>query len=179
MGKTLFLKTQNKVFKEVTPDGCAEVFKKVLQDEKSKLTYPQTISAFYEANGYDPVFVMDHIFNKDLKTLTIYYQKAGEHGLDPAMFKADEMAALINKFYNKKEIKTLDQAYHAIAELELLTANSLIRYSNALQYGVVNPKSIYERYYTTTLHPDSTSAQKIFQVTDIKQYLDSLSLIHI
>jgi murein L,D-transpeptidase YcbB/YkuD len=174
MGKTLFLKTQNKVFKDLTPEGCAEVFQKVLQDEKSKLTYPQTISAFYEANGYDPVFVMDHIFNKDLKTLTIYYQKAGEHGLDPKMFNADEMAALINKFYNKKEIKTLDQAYHAIAELELLTANSLIRYSNALQYGVVNPKSIYARYYVTTQRPDSTSAQKIFQVTDIKQYLDSI-----
>jgi murein L,D-transpeptidase YcbB/YkuD len=174
MGKTLYLKTKNKVFKNVTPEGCAEVFKKVLEEEKSKLTYPQTIRSFYEANGYDPVFVMDHIFNKDLKTAVIYYQKAGEHGLNPEMFNADELAKLINKFYNKKQIKTLDQAYHAIAQLELLTANSLIRYSNALQYGVVNPKDIYARYYTKTLRPDSTSAQRIFKITDIKTYLDSI-----
>ncbi|MES2375442.1 MAG: L,D-transpeptidase family protein [Bacteroidota bacterium] len=174
MGKNLYLKTKNKVFKDVTPEGCAEVFQKVLEEEKSKLTYPQTISAFYEANGYDPIFVMDHIFNKDLKFATIYFQKAGEHGLDPKMFNADELATLINKFYNKKQIKTLDQAYHAIAELELLTANSLIRYSNALQYGVINPKNIYARYYTKTLRPDSTSAQRIFQITDIKSYLDSI-----
>jgi murein L,D-transpeptidase YcbB/YkuD len=174
MGKNLYSKTKNKVFKDVTPEGCAEVFQKVLEEEKSKLTYPQTIGAFYEGNGYDPIFVMDHIFNKDLKFATIYFQKAGEHGLDPKMFNADELAALINKFYNKKQIKTLDQAYHAIAELELLTANSLIRYSNALQYGVVNPKNIYARYYTKTLRPDSTSAQRIFQITDIKSYLDSI-----
>jgi murein L,D-transpeptidase YcbB/YkuD len=174
MGKNLYLKTKNKVFKDVTPEGCAVVFQKVLEEEKSKLTYPQTISSFYDANGYDPIFVMDHIFNKDLKFADIYFQKAGEHGLDPKIFNAVELAALINKFYNKKEIKTLDEAYHAIAELELLTANSLIRYSNALQYGVVNPKSIYARYYTKTLRPDSTSAQKIFQITDIKTYLDSI-----
>jgi murein L,D-transpeptidase YcbB/YkuD len=174
MGKNLYLKTKNKVFKDVTPEGCAEVFQKVLEEQKSNLSYPQTISSFYQANGYDPIFVMDHIFNKDLKFATIYFQKAGEHGLNPSMFNANELATLINKFYNKKQIKTLDEAYHAIAELELLTANSLIRYSNALQYGVVNPKDIYRRYYTKTLRPDSTSAQKIFQITDIKSYLDSI-----
>ncbi|HEY0245311.1 MAG TPA: L,D-transpeptidase family protein, partial [Mucilaginibacter sp.] len=84
------------------------------------------------------------------------------------------IAKLINKFYNKKEIKTLDQAYHAIAELELLTANSLIRYANTLQYGAVNPKNIYARYYTVTAHPDSASMMKVFHVTDLNKYLDSI-----
>jgi murein L,D-transpeptidase YcbB/YkuD len=174
MGKTLYQKTKNKVFKEVTPEGCAEVFQKILEEQKSELTYPQTISAFYEANSYDPVLVMDQVLHKDLKIATTYFQKAGQHGLDPKMFKASEMEALVNKFYDKKAIKTLDEAYRAIAELELLTANSMIRYSNALQYGIINPKSIYARYYTETQRPDSTSAQKIFKVTDIKQYLDSI-----
>lgn len=174
MGKTLYLKTKNKVFKDVTPEGFANVFQKVLADEKAKLTYPQVINAYYAQNGYDPMFVMDHVFNRDLKTSVTYYQKANEHGLDPALFKGDEIARLINKFYNKKEIKTLDQAYHAIAELEILSANSLIRYSNALQYGVVNPKNIYARYYTKTLRPDSTGMAKVFYVSDLKKYMDSI-----
>lgn len=174
MGKTLYQQTKNKVFKNVTPEGLAEVFQKVLADEKSTLNYPKVINAYYQQNGYDPMFVMDHIFNRDLKASVIYYQKANEHGLDPNLFKADEIAKLINKFYNKKEIKTLDEAYHAIAELELLTANSLIKYSNAMQYGIVNPKNIYARYYTLTQHPDSASMAKVFQVTDLKKYLDSI-----
>lgn len=174
MGKTLYQKTKNKVFKNVTPEGFAEVFKKVLADEKSKLNYPKVISAYYQQNGYDPIFVMDHIFNRDLKTAVIYYQKANEHGLNPDLFKADEIAKLVNKFYNKKGIKTLDEAYHAIAELELLSANSLIKYTNAMQYGIINPKSIYARYYIKTQHPDSSSMTKVFQVTDLKKYLDSI-----
>lgn len=174
MGKILYQKTKNKVFKQVTPEGFAEVFKQVLAHEHSQLNYPKVITAFYTQNEYDPTFVMDHVFNSDLKTAVSYYQKANEHGLDPKMFRADEIAKLINKFYNKDEIKTLDQAYHAIAELELLSANSLIKYTNALQYGVVNPKNIYSRYYIKTLHPDSAAMTKVFEVTDLKKYLDSI-----
>ncbi|MDB4926436.1 L,D-transpeptidase family protein [Mucilaginibacter sp.] len=174
MGKVLYLKTQNDVFKEVTPEGFAKIFKKVLASKKSKLNYPQVIRAYYNQNGYDPMFVMDHVFNSDLKASVIYYQKANEHGLDPEIFKADEIAKLINKFYNKNEIKTLDQAYHAIAQLELLTANSLIKYTNAMQYGIVNPKNIYARYYTVTARPDSASMAKVFKITDMKKYLDSI-----
>jgi murein L,D-transpeptidase YcbB/YkuD len=174
MGKILYLKTKNKVFKDVTPDGFAEVFQKVLADEKSKLTYPQVIKAYYADNDYDPVFVMDHIFNGDLKTSIAYYQKANEHGLDPKMFKADEIAKLINRFYNNKEIKTLDAAYHAMAELELLSANSLITYTNALQYGIINPKRIYSRYFTETRRPDSASMSIVFHKNNLKTYLDSI-----
>src|SRR5471030_2270305 len=86
MGKTLFQKTKNKVFKDVTPEGFAEVFQKVLTDERSKLTYPQVINAYYAQNGYDPMFVMDHVFNTDLKTSVEYYRKANEHGLDTNLF---------------------------------------------------------------------------------------------
>ena len=174
MGKILFQKTKNKVFKDVTPEGFAEVFQKVLADEKSKLAYPQVINAYYAQNNYDPMFVMDHIFNTDLKTLVEYYRAANEHGLDPNLFHESEITQLINKFYNKKEIKTLDQAYYAIAELELLTANSLITYSNAMQYGLINPAKLYKRYFTSTAHPDSASMSKIFAVTDLKKYLDSI-----
>ncbi len=174
MGKTLYQKTQNKVFKDVTPEGLADVFQKVLADEKSKLTYGSYISNFYEQNNYDPVFVMDHIFNKDMNTSVTYFQNAGQHGLNPELFNASEIAALINKFHNKKGIKTLDEAYHDIAELEILSANSLMRYSNALQYGIVNPKSIYSRYFIATPRPDSNALAKVFQVTDLKTYLDSI-----
>lgn len=174
MGKILYQKTKNKVFKDVTPDGFAEVFQKVLADERSNLTYPQVIQAYYEQDGYDPVFVMDHIFNGDDKAAVDYYQKADEHGLNPELFKGDQIVALVNKFYQKKGVKTLAEAYHDMAELELLSANSLILYSNALQYGLVNPKRIYSRYFVDTKRPDSTSMSAVFHIQDLKTYLDSI-----
>lgn len=172
MGKTLFQKTRNKIFKDVTPDGFATVFQQVLTDENSKLTNPQLITTFYEQNGYDPIFVMDHIIQEDLDAS--YFERAGEHGLNPKMFQAAEIAALIKKINTKKSIKTLDEAYHDLAELELMTANSLINYSNALQYGVVNPKKIYARYYVETKRPDTAGINNIFHVAKFKTYLDSI-----
>jgi len=174
MGKILFQKTKNKVFNDVDPDSLTEVFKKVLAEDKSKLNYPQVLAAHYSKNGYDPVFVMDHIFNKDLTSAVGYFKRANEHGLNPDLFKADEINKLINKFFDPKQIKTVDDAYRAIAELEILTANSLIRYSNAIEYGVINPKYIYARYYTATQRPDSNAIAKVFAITDMKHYLDSI-----
>jgi murein L,D-transpeptidase YcbB/YkuD len=174
MGKVLYTKTKNKVFKDVTPEGFAEVFKKALANEKSKMAYPKVITAYYTQNNYDPVLLMDHLFNGDLKTSIEYYQLANEHGLDPKLFKPEEIANLINKFYDKKHIKTLKDAYHDMAELELMAANSLVAYSTALQYGAINPKKIYARYYTTTKRPDSTSMREVFHTENLKAYLDSI-----
>lgn len=172
MGKTLFQKTKNKVYKDVTPEGFEPVFKKVLADEREMLDNPQTITEFYAQNGYDPVFVMDHIINDDLTA--DYFTNAGDHGLDPQIFKAQQIDALIKKIKAKKGIKTLDEAYHDIAELELLSANSLIKYSNALKYGVINPKKIYSRYYVETKRPDSSDMTAVFKANNLKSYLDSI-----
>src|SRR6187402_244503 len=76
MGKTLYSKTKNKIFKDVTPEGFAGVFQKVLADEKSKMTNPQLISAYYEQNDYDPIFVMDHIITGDLDAS--YFERSNE-----------------------------------------------------------------------------------------------------
>jgi len=174
LGAELFKKTQNKVFKDATPEGLAEVFKKVLTDDKANIANPKLISSFYEGNGYDPVFVMDHIFNGDVDLTASYFEKANEHGLDPRMFKADQIKQLVAKFKDKKAIKNLDEAYHDIAELEILTANSLINYSSALEYGMISPRKIYSRYFTATKRPDSTSMLKTLRATNLKAYLDSI-----
>lgn len=174
MADILYKKTQNKVYKDVTYEGLGEVFQRVIAKQKSKLNYGQFLADYYTKNGFDPVFVMDHIFNNDQRSALAYYQKAYEHGLDPKMFKADEIAKLTDKLLSKDGVKTLDEAYQTIAQLELLSANSLIRYSNVIQFGAINPKYVYARYYTTTLRPDTNSINKVFRVADIKSYLDSI-----
>lgn len=174
MGKALYLKTKNKVFKNVTPEGFSAVFQKVLEESKAKLNNPQLIADFYQQNDYDPILLMEHVKSDDLQYFSSYLKKANEHGIDPKIFNADEYGALLAKFFAKKGPKTLDEAYHDMAEIEIMTANNLVTYSDALQYGLVNPKKIYQRYAIETVRPDSTVNQKILQTQNFKTYLDSI-----
>lgn len=174
MGSALFSKTKNKVFKDVTPEGFEAVFKKALEGLNPKLAAAHTIETYYQNNGYDPIFVMDHLPNDDLKTLQDYLSSASDHGLDPKMFQTEKLKGLLSKFYDKKAIKTTDEAYQTMAQLELAVANSLINYANALQFGVINPRRIYANYFTKTLRPDSASMSHVFEVKSLRTFLDSI-----
>jgi murein L,D-transpeptidase YcbB/YkuD len=174
MATVLFKKTHNKVYQEVSQDSFAVVFKKVLTAENSKMTHANFIADYYAKNNYKPVFVLHHLFNDDLLKTVDYYMHAKEHGLNPEMFDADKIRALVYKFQTKNGIKTVDDAYQSMAELEILAANSLINYSNDLQYGLINPKKIYERYFMATKRPDSLSMTQVFHITDMQGYLDGL-----
>lgn len=166
-------KTKNPIFKKLDPEEYDAVFNRVLDSLKPQLNNYTIIQAYYAANP-DPQFVTREIPSGGLKEMIDFYQRSGEHGFSPNMFQTEKLNELLGQFYNKKAIKTPDQAYHAMAELELYTANSLINYSNDLQYGLINPKSIFPRYFVATQQPDSNSKKQVFNHTDLKAYLDSI-----
>jgi len=174
IGKTLFDETGNKVFKSVESEAFAAALKKTIEDQKSKLSNPKLIAAFYEKNGYEPALILQHVKKKGLDTLASYFESASAHGIDPAYFKANDYKILAAKLYDKKAIGTVEDAYQELAQLELLTANSLINYSNAMQFGVVSPKRIYANYYMDTKRPDSVSMNRVFYIKDLKTFLDSI-----
>ena len=174
MANMLFKKTHNEVFKEFTTEGFQEVFKKVLEEKKFKLTNQIFINSYYLKNEYNPELLTGHLFNKDLLIPVTYYKCANEHGLDPGMFEPEKISALLLKFETKNGIKTIDEAYRDMAELEITSTNSLINYSNVLQYGVTNPKKIFQRYFMGTKRPDSVWMAHIFNINNIRGYLDSI-----
>ena len=174
IGKMLFQETRNRVFKKVEADAFNAVFKETLKEERGNLRNPNLITAFYEGNDYDPVLLMQHLPKEQLKVLADRLNKSDSHGLAPEIFDASNFSALVDKVYDKKAIKTLEDAYKTIAQLEIMTANSLIDYSNAMQYGVISPRRIYARYYTKTKRPDSASMTAVLSVKDLKSYLDSI-----
>ncbi len=174
MGKILSLKYKNPVFNQMDPEEFSAVFQQMLIERKSLMANPKLIAAYYEKQDFEPVFVLKHLPKEEIQLAESYYLNAGEHGLDPKMFQAAELETLLQKIADKNSIKTKASAYQTIAELEIITANSLINYSNALQFGVVNPKKIYARYYTETKRPDSLNMTHVLAVADIKSFLDSI-----
>ncbi|MES2828261.1 MAG: L,D-transpeptidase family protein [Bacteroidota bacterium] len=174
ISKVLFGEIRNKAFKNLNADTFAVILKNAIEAKKSKLANPKLISAFYESNDYEPAFVLQHFAKGKLKALPEYLNRSTEHGLDPRIFNAIYINDLVNKFYDKKAIKNQTEAYSNLADLEIAVANSLINYSNALQFGVLSPRKIYANYYTATKRPDSASMSGVFNVKDLKAYLDSI-----
>lgn len=174
MAQILYKKYQNKVYNQLDPEAFSAVFQQMLVEKKALMTNPKLISAYYEQHDYEPMFVLEQLPKDNLQILESYYQKAGEHGLDPKMFQAARMDELLKKIGDKNSIKTVDEAYQNLAELEILTANSLINYSDALQFGVISPKKIYARYFTQTKRPDSLGMTHTLEVKDLKVFLDSI-----
>ena len=174
MAQVLFKKYQNKVYNNLDPEAFSTVFQQMLVEKKALMTNPKLISAFYEQHDYEPMFVLQHLPKDELQVVESYYQRAGEHGLDPKLFQSDRINELLKKIGDKNSIKTVDEAYQDMAELEILTANSLINYSNALQFGVISPKKIYARYFTETKRPDSLSMTHVLEANNLKSFLDSI-----
>jgi murein L,D-transpeptidase YcbB/YkuD len=174
ISKVVYGVTQNKAFKDLNSDTFAVVLKKTLVAKRSALNNPLLITSFYEHNGYEPVLVLQHLAKGELKVIPEFLSRANQHGLDPQMFKYDELNALIQKIYNANAIKTKEEAYQSLADLELTAANSLINYSSAMQFGVISPRKIYARYFTETKRPDSVSMQRVFSIKDLRSYLDSI-----
>ncbi|WP_039866445.1 L,D-transpeptidase family protein [Pedobacter sp. BAL39] len=174
ISKVLFSETRNKVFKDLNPDTFAVVMERLLESGKVKLSNPKLITSFYTSHDFEPVLVLQHLPKEGLKVVPEYFQRVSEHGLEPAMFKAKELGKLTAQFYNKKAIQSKEEAYQQLALLELTLANSVIDYSNALQYGILSPRRIYANYYTETKRPDSISMSHVFQLKELKPYLDSI-----
>jgi len=170
----LFKKSHNKVYKDFNPEEFAAVFKQVITDQKVRLTYPTEIAAYYEKNGYEPTFVENNLQSDNFGVITRYYDQSNEHGLSSKMFQSGQIKALLARLNSGTGIKTVDQAYHDVAVLELITANSLINYSNDLHYGVINPKKIFSRYFLVTKRPDSSVINHVLGITDVKTYLDTI-----
>ncbi|MDB5089898.1 MAG: L,D-transpeptidase, partial [Mucilaginibacter sp.] len=169
-----FKKTHNKIYQDYTPEAFAKVFKSELVRERSNLKHADFITDYYIKNHYTPQLVMAHLFNGDLLTIASYCFKADEHGLNPKIFQADRLRTLIYEFARRKNTKSIDSAYREIAKIELTAANSLINYSNAMEYGVISPKLIYQRYFLATKRPDSLGMLRVFHVGDMRAYLDSI-----
>jgi L,D-transpeptidase YcbB len=166
--------SKNKVFRDATPEGFTAEFKQVFEEEKAQIPNVDIVRSYYEQNDYEPVFVLDHLFNNDLSVAAGYFDKANQHGLNPEIFHADSIRAIVARFQKKNGIKTLKQAYHDMAEFEILSAGSLLNYSKILQYGAVNPKRMFQRYFMATRAIDTPGMLHVFALTNMKAYLDSI-----
>jgi murein L,D-transpeptidase YcbB/YkuD len=174
IGQVIFKETRNKAFKGIETNTFIEKFKIAFNQQKSSYKNPKFLAALYESNDFEPLILMRDLPKKKLKDAIAILNNANQHGLNPELYQVSKLNALIAKVYDKKAIKTVDEAYGVLVELELAAANALTNYSDNLQFGLISPRKIYAQYYTATKRPDSASFISVFATKDIKQFLDSI-----
>lgn len=174
IGKEVFKETRNNVFKEVETGVFVAKFREAFAKKESGFKNPKFLRAFYEQNDYEPVLLMKHLPAGKLREAVATITNAGTHGIDPEVFKSKKLNSLLATIYDKKAVKSVDEAYNVLIDLELAAANAFTDYSNALQFGLISPRKIYAQYYINTKRPDSASFLAVFNTPDIKVFLDSV-----
>lgn len=174
IGAVVFKESRNKIFKEIETDAFIEKFKEVFSSQKSKYKNPKFLAALYESNDFEPLILMRDLPKEKLKEAVLVLNDVSAHGLSPETFQAAKLNELLDQVYDKKSIKTLDEAYQVLIDLELTAANAFTNYSDAIQFGMISPRKIYAQYYTATKRPDSASFLSVFATKDIKNFLDSI-----
>jgi len=174
IGAVVFKETRNKVFKGIEADVFVEKFKETFNKQKQNYKNPKFLAALYEANDFEPILLMRDLPQKKLKEAGVVLGDANAHGLNPELFHYAKLNELLDKIYNKKAIKDLDDAYQVLIDLELTAANAFTDYGNTLQFGMISPRKIYAQYYTATKRPDSLSFLSVFKTKNIKHFVDSI-----
>lgn len=174
IGQIVFKETRNKIFKDIETDVFIEKFKEAFNKQKNNYKNPKFLAALYETNDFEPLILMRDLPHDKLKNAILVLNNASAHGLNPELFQVTRLNELVTKVYEKKAVKTVDEAYQVLIDLELTAANAFTNYSNTLQFGMISPRKIYAHYYTETKRPDSLSFISVFATRDIKQFLDSI-----
>lgn len=118
------------------------------------IQFGDTLSRHYEKLNYEPLFIRSFEDKYIVDSILFHLNRSDEHGLN-----ADE--------YHTSKIKTAiefalggntnsQERYEKLAEAEILIADGIIKYSNHLRYGVLNPKEILIDSYFFPV-PDSSS----------------------
>src|SRR5690554_1414279 len=174
VGRVLFKETKNKVYKDIDEEKLSASLQSTLEQEESNLKNKTFITNYYKQNGYQAILLKRFIPNSQLNLLAEKLVNSNEHGIGSDYFNAENYQKLLNTISSKEEITTLDDAYEKLAKLELATADALLNYSSALQYGIINPNKVLKSYYIKTERPDSVFMKGILTSSDLASLLDSI-----
>lgn len=105
-----------------------------------------TLGWYYRSIDYIPVF-SKRIFSENLTdTILYYFHQSENHGVSPSLFDCDYIkfleTAIIEKFYNDSIID-----YSLLTDYELFISNSLLKYSQGMQYGFSDPTTLFSKSY--------------------------------
>jgi murein L,D-transpeptidase YcbB/YkuD len=162
----------NKLYKKFDTVEYNRVFLNKLVELKHTLSNPKITQAHYTQHEYKPLLITRFYTNGNLDSLKNYLRSSKDHGFNPDVFRLNELTSLLQSLHTNK-FKTITDVYPVIAELELRTADALLRYHTYMKYGGVNPRKYFNRYNIANKRPDSLQLDSILSTTDLLAVLNN------
>lgn len=173
VGTVLARHFDNKLYKQFDTAAYNMVFRRHLDSLKGQLSNPKTFKSFYTSNGDQPVLVIRHFAGGGLDTLCTYLRKGAVHGFNSSVFGLGKVEQLLAAL-KANDFKSIEEVYPVVADLELYAGEALTKYAGYIQFGGVNPRNVFSRYYINVKRPDSLSISKALEVPDLTAALKKM-----
>lgn len=173
IGLVLAKHFDNKLYKKFDTAVYNKVFMGRLEAWKTELTNPLTLKSYYESIQQQPAFVTRFYVNGGLDTLKSYIGKSREHGFNPEIFGLKDLGRLLSEL-DANKFKTVEELYPVLADLEIRSAESALKYHNFIYFGSINPRGLLSRYYIKVKRPDSNSIKKVLDIKDLAALLSAI-----
>jgi murein L,D-transpeptidase YcbB/YkuD len=161
---------KNKLYKKFDTAAYNVIFARKIKDLKNKLSNPKVTCAHYIVNEYRPELITKFYPNGSIDSLKSYIERSKADGFNPQAFGLNTLTMLLNRL-DSNNFKTIDEVYPLIAELELQTADAMLRYHTVMKYGSVNPRKYFNRYYIQLKRPDSAQMDSVLNTPDLLSQL--------
>ena len=138
------------------------------------LPYLDTLRDFYSKRDYKPLW-WDHLLEDSSawEKLIADFAHSEAHGMDQRYY----YVSMINYYRSElNDLTNADSAYALLAELEILTSNSLVQMYNDIANGRTNPKDVYGTTYQLPRNNVKPTDWASFLQSDEK--IDDLDALH-
>jgi murein L,D-transpeptidase YcbB/YkuD len=173
IGVVLSKHFNDKLYKDFDTAAYNVVFNRHFDSLQSTLSNPKLIGSYYADQTKRTDLVTRFYVNGELDTLKNYLSKSTLHGFNPKIFRYAALEQLLSKL-SAHQFKSMAEVYPVIADLEITSASSLLKYDTFIGYGSIIPRKVLNRYYVTTKRPDSISMLKVLESKDLGQLLSSI-----
>ena len=170
IGVVLAKHFKNKLYKKFDTAEYHLVFRNKLQELTVGLSNPKVTRAHYTKNEFKPTLITNFYSSGELDSLKNYIERSKADGFNPQTFRLSELTELLNRL-NANRFKSIVEVYPLIAELELKTADALLRYHTFMKYGSINPRKYFNRYHIALKRPDSLQMDSILNTSDLLSVL--------
>ncbi|MBC8986974.1 L,D-transpeptidase family protein [Pedobacter sp. N36a] len=152
-------------------NDSARVFKQLLEANRQLTDHPQWLDSIYHHHLYKPFLITQP--GKAPLEIVEYLRKSVLHGLDTNYFYLNAIGPLVREM-KQQELGSPALKYREQLKLEMLMASALLKYSEAMQYGMIRPDSLDKNYFITTQAPDRSKIMTVFDTPDLLAFLDSI-----
>jgi murein L,D-transpeptidase YcbB/YkuD len=173
IGLLLEKRFKNKIFKSFDTAAYNQIFRQHFESQAKNLNNVKILKEFYDQHQGNPEWVSRFYFNGGLDTLGSYIGRSNVHGFNPEIFNQDKLGALLAQL-DQNKFKTVEEVYPLIADLELTAVSSSIKYYNFVNFGSLNPRKIYTRYYIPVKRPDLETTTKVLNTKDLSGLLQTI-----